>query len=289
MIVTITGCALLAFWFVNHAWLTDVPSGQIPQPHRQQQQEPAAGTAIEPIPVRPRSTWHDLSLRGVISTGEDGNRAMAIIRNADQRDRVFGIGEQIFAIATLVQVHADHVVIEDSGRQEVLWLGSDTGAADPATPAPAADQTRDYTTYSLIAQALSGQPGEDSPPPPEQVLRLLDDETIEHLIETGLPDRFEQFNRLVYLQPEYHGAVITGLRVIPRGQAGVELLLGVGLLQGDLITSVNGNDFATVTEPENLPASFIVDLLSTPSTALGIRRGGSDTRITFESGKPGEE
>jgi len=148
-----------------------------------------------------------------------------------------------------------------------------------------ADPDGDFASYAAIAQILSSEPGDDSSLPSEDVLRQLDDETIEHLVEINLAERQELFTRSVEFRPEVDDGVVTGLRVIPRNPSGVELLLGIGLLQNDVIISINGKGFPSLTTPESLPGSFIVNLLTAPSTHLEVLRGGSKTLVIFEPDK----
>lgn len=147
------------------------------------------------------------------------------------------------------------------------------------------DPDDDFASYAAIAQLLSSEPGDDSRLPSEDVLRQLDDETIEHLVEINLAERQALFTRLIEFRPESDEGVVTGLRVIPRSPPGVELLLGVGLLQNDVIISINGKVFPLLTTPESLPGSFIVNLLTAPSSRLEVLRGGSKTLVIFEPGK----
>jgi len=152
-----------------------------------------------------------------------------------------------------------------------------------------AHQNGDYASYAAIAQLLSSKPGDESGLPSEEMLRQLDDETIEHLVEINLAERYERFTRLVEFQPELDGGVVTGLRVIPRSPSGADLLLETGLLQNDVIININGKGIPPVTTPESLPDSFIVNLLTAPSTRLEVLRGGSETLVIFEPDKLNSE
>lgn len=181
-----------------------------------------------------------------------------------------------------VPPRSDRPALANPDQPDVAPFTDDTPAL---TDSRQTDQNGDYASFAAIAQILSSKPGDDSGPPPEEALRQLDDETIELLVEINLAERQELFTRLVEFRPEQDEGVVTGLRVIPRSPSGVDLLLSTGLLQNDVITGINNKSLASLATPESLPGSFIVDLLTAPSTRLEVLRGGSETLVIFEPEK----
>lgn len=82
---------------------------------------PAAGS--DPAPV----TTLALSLHGVRSDSRSG-RGSAIIAGSDGEQKVYDVGDDVQQGVKLVAIAGDHVILEQGGARQSLWLdaGSDT-------------------------------------------------------------------------------------------------------------------------------------------------------------------
>ncbi|QMW21746.1 type II secretion system protein N [Sandaracinobacteroides saxicola] len=96
-----------------------------------------------------------LSLHGLRADSASG-RGSAIIAGSDGVQASYAVGDSI-AGATLVAVRADHVVLENGGVREALWLDAGEGVAEPAATVPVAQPA---------APAQAGVPADAMVQPP---------------------------------------------------------------------------------------------------------------------------
>jgi type II secretion system protein C len=142
----------------------------------------------------------EITLLGIRQSIGDTSRGSAIIRLPDNRERVFGIGEEIIDGAELWGVHATHVEISRRGRREILYLlgRRPSRSTTATTPRSAASVTNSNT--------LTGK----------------------DLIA---------FAKAIDLEPRRNGRTVTGW--IVSGSNITDALATLGLQEGDILTAFN--------------------------------------------------
>ncbi len=176
----------------------------------------SAQTAAAARPVQAPETRLRLTLRGVIAN-DDVHAARAIIASANGEENSYAVGQEVPGGAKLSEIRADNVLLERSGRFEVLTMpkesvgdglvDSSAGAAAPL-PGSEADSLGDLRTRPLreIRDALVADPN--------------------------------AVNRLLRVVPIQQGDEFKGFRVMAGSQT--HLLERLGFQRGDIVTAVNG-------------------------------------------------
>ncbi|WP_026331553.1 type II secretion system protein GspC [Thioalkalivibrio sp. ALMg3] len=205
----------------------------------------AAPQAIEDAP----DTRLSLELLGILATGQ-GNGS-AIISAGRANVELYHVGDTIGnQLATLHQVHADRVILEREGRLETLRL-------------PRGDELRVDSGRSDTDQRSSQTAG--SPAPITANIsrsRWLDD-----------PQRAMNSLRA---QPVLRDGALLGIRVTPtRNQREFER---AGLQEGDIITSVQGQQIRDIDDPEQILAG----LGNADRVNITIERDGQTLPLTIE-------
>jgi general secretion pathway protein C len=200
---------------------------------------PVAGPAAAPVETLPE-TRLNLALRGVVA-GENGG---AIIGTPNGDESFYKTGARLPGGAVLREVYSDRVVLERSGQRETLRLPRESLDAGP--PARAA--------------AGRGSAPVDEPRAlePELSLRQYRDLALQNP---------SQLADVVQVAPRNDGGRFVGYEVQPGRDPG--LLNRVGLMPGDIVTSVNGI------------------ALDTPARALGVLRslrGRNEVTIEIQRG-----
>ncbi len=247
--------ALLAITLASLTWRLLDPGDSIapPVPQRAAQSQPAAGSwnlarwhlfgeapaagaAAAPVETLPE-TRLNLALRGVVA-GENGG---AIIGTPNGVESFYAIDARLPGGAVLREVYSDRVVLERSGQRETLRLPRESLDAGP----PPAGQR---------AQPVD----EPQVPEPELSLRQYRDIALQNPA---------QLADVVQVAPRNEGGRFVGYEVQPGRDPG--LLNRVGLMPGDVVTSVNGVS------------------LDTPARALGVLRslrGRSEVTVEIQRG-----
>jgi general secretion pathway protein C len=200
---------------------------------------PVAGSAAAPVETLPE-TRLNLALRGVVA-GENGG---AIIGTPNGNESFYTIGARLPGGAVLQEVYGDRVVLERSGQRETLRLPRES--LDTAAPAP--------STPGQDARPVE----EPQVPEPELSLRQYRDIALQNPA---------QLANVVQVAPRNDGGRFVGYEVQPGRDPG--LLNRVGLMPGDVVTSVNGV------------------ALDTPARALGVLRslrGRNEVTIEVQRG-----
>lgn len=132
--------------------------------------DPFFRTAVAAPSATPQVTSLDLKLFGVrVNQGTGGGSA--IIAGPDGIQNSIVEGQAILPGVTLREVHFDHVVIDRSGAQEMLYLDQSMGQP-PVTGAPAAPASPPSggTTMPVqpapVEQTITPAPPPPSAPPP---------------------------------------------------------------------------------------------------------------------------
>ncbi|AKJ94163.1 hypothetical protein TVD_01700 [Thioalkalivibrio versutus] len=205
----------------------------------------AAPQAVENAP----ETRLSLELLGVLATGQ-GNGS-AIISAGGANVELYHVGDTIGnQLATLHQVRADRVILEREGRLETLRL-------------PRGDELRVDGSRSDTDQRPSQAAA--SPAPITANIsrsRWLDD-----------PQRAMNSLRA---QPVLRDGALLGIRVTPtRNQREFER---AGLQEGDIITSVQGQQVRDIEDPEQILAG----LGDSDRVNITIERDGQTLPLTIE-------
>jgi len=172
--------------------------------------DPFNRTSIAPITNQPielaPETSLDLKLLGVRQNLADQNTGSAIIRLPNSKERVFNIGQEIIDQVSLREIFTTHVTISRAGSVETLYLEG----VDP-------DQVQQQTIKA-------SQPIEVT-------------ETIERSVSIKA---LTNFTTTLKLSPNERPK---GLKITD--QTNANLLNSLGLIEGDIIISVNGNAATT--------------------------------------------
>lgn len=195
-----------------------------------------------PVESLPETTLN-LVLRGVIAASGAGEDSGAIIGAPSGIDTFYAVNARLPGGATLKEVHADRVVLDRGGRLETLRLPKESidGGAPPARG----------------ASARSSAPARETAPLPES-------RTLQEYRDIALTNP-QQLSDVVNISPKSQDGRFIGYEVQPGRDPG--LLDRVGLIPGDVVTSVNGI------------------ALDTPARALSVLRtlqGADQVRIDYQ-------
>ena len=160
-----------------------------------------------------------LTLRG-IAAEENKHDGVAIIQQPNKQEKHFKVGDSIFGLAKLEEIHTDKVILSRKGQYETLHLAKLDLHLRPAAPAatPGIRKTSVQTVTPALLPELNDETG-------------LDD-------ETELDDDFWEY---IDYEPAIVNGKIAGLTIIADETDQQEFLASHGLKAGDIITSVNGH------------------------------------------------
>lgn len=133
----------------------------------------------------------------------------AIIAGEDSVQTSYAVGDEIVAGVTLYAVATDHVVIQNGGSRERLYL-------DQSIPAEAVSADEAGTPAAAASPSVAG---------------------------TTAPITAESVRQAISFQPRTEGKSVTGVVVNPAGDGAMFGTLG--FQPGDIITSVNGRAIQT--------------------------------------------
>lgn len=170
---------------------------------------------VEPTITSAPETRLNLTLTGVVANA-DAEQGAAIIENRSQQ-QTYGVGEKIEGTnATLKEVYADRVIIKNDISHETLMLDGEKFSEEVRQPAPQPKPVRAPSSNrrSLSTEAL-------------QASNQLQSQ----------PSSFADF---ISVSPHRPDGELVGYRVRP-GKSPL-LFTEVGLITGDIITSINGLD-----------------------------------------------
>ena len=205
-----------------------------------------------------------LILRGTLAES-DPKAGLAVIADAGNPERSWRVGEEVSPGVRLTAVYADRVVVAHGGVEETLKLPRDTNLVAPTTlqPTPARASSRDAVaaTPASAGPAPAAATSAKAPPSWEQV--------VEHLRRN--PD---ELARRVKLVPVLDGAKLAGVRVSTGTD--ISLLNQIGLQQGDVVTSVNGQPLDSLERGQQIMSS----LGSASSVRVTVQRAGKPVEVT---------
>ncbi len=166
------------------------------------------------VPVDAPDTRLALTLRGIYATG-DKHQGLAIIQNRKKEENYFARGDSVFGLATLEEIHADHVILLRNGRYETLRLPEEWFAVHSAGG-----------VNKRIHKRMS----------PEEYVKSMRGE-MKKIHKMTLREMQNPWQYL-YFEPEIVNGSMTGLKLSAEEER--EFLARHGLEPGDIITSVNG-------------------------------------------------
>ncbi len=161
----------------------------------------------------------NLQLSGVFAF-TPAEQAIAIISAGSGEQNAYGIGDKISNEVTLVEVHADHVVLRNRGKLEKLPL--------PENVTPIALRPVENAQPTNSAQA--GNNGQDLSQP-------LELPTNPGELRDTLARNPAMLGRIVSAEPYQENGKLVGYRITPKQNP--EILEAQGIVAGDVITRVN--------------------------------------------------
>ena len=215
--------------------------------------ESVASTDATPAPADAPETKLNLTLRGTFAS-KDMHHGLAIIQNNDQdKQQYFTLKQDVFGLATLEEIHEDRVILKRAGRYETLILPKEflSGEHFLDSAAIKAEKKRIASSYRDIFLSRDGM----------ELIKLFG---------------FKPLHR----NGGFQGFIITAL-----GDRGREMMAALGVMEGDLITVVNGMRLS-----ESLEAvASLKDLKTATSIDVIIERDGNEVPFHFELDPPPPE
>jgi len=186
--------------------------------------EAAVEAAPAPAPEEdrpPEDTRLNLSLAGVFAA-DPQSQAIAIISVGNAEQNAYGVGDKISGEASLKSVHADHVIIDNRGKDERLAL-PDNVQPVALTPVERAPVQQTTASAGRGANEDFSQPVELPTNPGE--------------LRDTLARNPAMLGRVVAAEPYQENGKLVGYRITPKQNP--EILEAQGIVAGDVITRVN--------------------------------------------------
>ena len=190
----------------------------------------------------------NLVLRGVIAADPMTLSHAIIARGAKGNEEVYAIGEKMPGGVTIEEIHADHVILNRSGRLETLQLIKDEELGSITT-------TRNRRSFL-------------PPASPAEELAGIREEIMAN------PTSFGEYALPVIVKKQ--GKQI-GYRLQPQ-QKGGELLQELGMEANDVITEING---IKLDNPQN-GIGALRQLSTANSFSIVVMRNGSEVPLNIE-------
>ncbi|MEM7304719.1 MAG: type II secretion system protein GspC [Pseudomonadota bacterium] len=208
----------------------------------------------------------NLTLSGVLALGRgDG---YAIIEDQARKHKFYQIDDEVISGVTLNSVYSDYVILNRSGRNEKLSLpratakgleniNRNTNSQKQSALPPVTKQTPQQQAYAEFGVE------------PEDDDSLLVD--IEDLLEdpTSLPDYVS-----ISASSDANGA-FQGYRVEPADTEGATLFYDLGLMDGDIVVSINDVKL----DNPNKASQALEKLVSSNSIELTVLRAGTPITV----------
>jgi general secretion pathway protein C len=208
------------------------------------------------------ATTLKLTLRGTLAV-PDPKDGIAMIEDEHGGERAYKVGQSVGDNAKLAQVYTDHVVLDHAGVAETLTLPR------PEQHAPALPETTRGNSASASAPHASSVPPGYAPP---QLGNGVDWSAAQKSLRLDPAQLAQQ----VHVEPVFVGGKIAGARLSGGGQVG-RLMAQAGLKSTDLITAVNGQALASVSNPQQ----FVDNLKNAGSLSVTVLRDGKPATLTL--------
>ena len=203
------------------------------------------------------ATTLKLTLFGTLALPDPRDaRAIAIVADAQGSEHSYRIGADVGSGAKLVEVYADHVVLNHEGAAETLVLPR---PEQHASPLPQGNRGNLAMTRSDTAASVP--PGYVTSGTPAPAAAKTSDRID--------PQEFARQIRPVFAGGKIIGADLSG--------ADAAVLGRVGLKPTDVVTAVNGMPLTTVSDPQQLMDS----LKNNASIQVTVQRDGKPATLTL--------
>lgn len=212
-----------------------------------------------------------LSLHGTVASdgGQDG---YALIANANGLERSYRVGDSIQQGVTLQAVRADHVVLDNEGRNERLELPRQSLDAMPGV--------RPLDAGAASLSAGPSMPRAAAPPPPTQPVyvapRVAGGRVDWQQVQSDLRGNPDEVVARMQLEPAFEDGKMQGIRV--GGGAGNPLASAAGLHPDDVVTAVNGTPLDSFARGQQL----FDQLRDAQHVQLTVRRDGQEQVIDLD-------
>jgi general secretion pathway protein C len=201
-----------------------------------------------------------LTLRGTLAM-PDTTQGIAMIADEQGHERGYNVGDDVAANVKLVEVFADHVVLNHEGALENLQLPR------PETHTPELPEAN--------RQNLAGGKASSVPPtyvPPQMTHGALDWSKAQKQLQIDPAELAKQ----VHVEPVFENGKIAGARLSAGGQIGT-LMAQAGLKPNDMITAVNGTALSGLSNPQQ----FMDNLKNASSLQVTVLRDGKPATLTL--------
>ncbi|MDR2013460.1 MAG: hypothetical protein LBQ20_10615 [Rhodanobacter sp.] len=211
------------------------------------------GTALDATaPARSAADWHlfgtamarpgasgaaasasSLILRGTVAQA-DPKKGVAVIAEAGNGERAFGVGDEVVSGVRLDAVYPGHVVVMRNGAQETLNLPRDTNLApaDIMRPTSGSASSRTRTTAPVAGRSADAPANSAAN---AQNIKAPGDWQQQVAQWRQNPD---ELMKRVQVIPVLEGGKLSGVRL--SAGADTALLGQIGLRPDDVVTAVNG-------------------------------------------------
>ncbi|HHL31787.1 MAG TPA: PDZ domain-containing protein [Oceanospirillales bacterium] len=204
------------------------------------------------IPLSQGNSNLDFVLNGTMSNSNKGS-GMAYISNVQGIQKKFNVGDKIFDLATLKEVHKNYVIISHNGKNERISLSENKISFDTVSrKKPAINKASAvFNSHLNGSQQRSWQ-------------EMIDQQKFD-------PNKISNIVSNISMVTDQSGS-IQGLRVSNLAQG--NLLKKHGLRSNDIITAVNGKQVSA----KNM-LSIKKAIMENPNTTITIKRNGKVQNI----------
>jgi general secretion pathway protein C len=212
-----------------------------------------------------------LLLHGVVITGLAAE-STAIISGEGKPAKVYRIGDDITATATLAAVFVDHVELLVDGSPQELTFPKAVRASVPESAPPEADLGALRQLIAGAAQGYSAASGAASTPDPASAETDSGPEALDSRIERyraalrSDPQMLLDELGLAAFEDGYHVSMTAS-----------DDLLSVGLIPGDIVSTVNGQQVGNIDQDR----AYFDDVISSGRATLGVVRQGERLMVSL--------
>jgi general secretion pathway protein C len=189
----------------------------------------AGSTAADPARQLPvlASTELNLSLEGVVIASDAANSVAVLVSNGQQQSYRVGATLPIGVAVSLVRVAQDHVILDNNGIEQALWLYADNKSKPSAGAGDQRTATASTATATL-ANALNSGPAAA----PQQIQKAA-----------------ARLAEIIEVAPALANGALVGYQLSPGYR--LKEFVQLGFKTNDIVTAVNGvalNDMANLSQ-----------------------------------------
>ena len=210
----------------------------------------------------PKQTECKGKLWGVVVHSDDGSSYCIIEDLVSHKQELFRVGEETSGCGRVKQVEWERVVLDRDGRDEIMELAQPQGA--PARPGP------------VVASVPAAAPAPDQANTDPHIQQVSENEyNIDKSEVNAALDNMNQLFTQIRAVPHFDGGKSTGFRLFAIRQNSI--FDKIGLRNGDIIQSINGND---LNDPANALALF-QQLRDQNQLTVQIQRNKETKTVTY--------